>query len=179
MTITRRTLIKQLMLGAGAAALLPSCVFDKKEKAVDGTAFLLSKDQNQLLADIAETIIPKTSTPGAKELKVEEFINVMVTDCFDKETQDKFSKGLTAINDLSEKRFDKLFTEITQEQRNQLFSDIATKQQDISADLTEFFPLVKGLTIRGYMASEYIMTEVNPWPLVPGPSKGCVEVKAA
>ena len=103
----------------------------------------------------------------------------MVTDCFDKETQNKFTKGLTAVNDLSEKLFDKLFTEITQEQRNQLFSDIITKQQDISADLTEFVPLVKGLTIRGYMASEYIMTEVNPWPLIPGPSKGCVEVKAA
>ncbi|MBA4144708.1 MAG: hypothetical protein C0523_03000 [Cytophaga sp.] len=178
MTITRRTLIKQLMLGAGAAALLPSCVFEKKEAASDGS-FLLSEDQNKLIAEIAETIIPKTSTPGAKDLKVEEFIHVMATDCFDHETQDKFSKGLAAVDALSEKRFGDPFIKITPAQRNELFSDISTKKEGVPAEVIEFFPLIKGLTLRGYMASEYIMTEVKPWLLVPGPSKGCVEVKAA
>lgn len=178
MTITRRTLIKQLMLGAGAAALLPSCVFEKKEPASDGS-FLISEDQNNLIAEIAETIIPKTTTPGAKDLKVQEFITVMATDCFDKETQEKFSKGLMAVDALSEKRFNDSFIKITPEQHKELFSDIASKKEGLSAEVIEFFPLIKGLTIRGYMASEYIMTEVKPWLLVPGPSKGCIEIKAA
>jgi len=164
------------MLGAGAAALLPSCVFDKKEKTVEGAGFLLSEDQNKLLAEIAETIIPKTSTPGAKDLKVEEFIGVMVTDCFDKETQDKFSKGMTAVSDLSEKRFNKSFIQITPEQRTELFSDIASKKEGIPVEAIDFFPLIKGLTIRGYMTSEYILTEIKPWLLVPGPAKGCIAV---
>lgn len=180
MTITRRTLIKQLMLAAGTAALLPSCVFDKKETVVSDTApFTLSEDQEKLLAEIAETIIPKTNIPGAKELKVEEFINIMVTDCFDKENQEKFTKGLIAIEELSQKRFDKSFLEILPSQRNELFQDLSDKKEGIATEAIEFFLLVKNLTIRGYMTSEYILTEVNPWPLVPGPSKGCVEIKAA
>lgn len=178
MTVSRRTLIKQLMLGAGAAALLPSCVFDKKETANDGS-FLISEDQNKLIAEIAETIIPKTNTPGAKDLKVEEFINVMVTDCFDKETQDKFARGLIAIDALSNERFNDSFIKIIPAQRNELFTDMVDKKESVPSEVVEFFPLIKGLTIRGYMASEYIMTEVKPWLLVPGPSKGCVEVKAA
>jgi hypothetical protein len=178
MTITRRTLIKQLMLGAGAAALLPSCVFDKKETSALGV-FKITEDQDKLIAEMAETIIPKTSIPGAKELKVEEFINVIVTDCFDKETQDKFSKGLVATNELAEKKFGKSFMESTPEQRIALFQEISDKQEGIPAEAIEFFPLIKGLTIRSYMSSEYILTNVNPWPLVPGPAKGCVEITAA
>ena len=166
------------MLSAGAAALLPSCVFEKKEASTSGI-FTLTEDQDKLVAEMAETIIPKTNIPGAKELKVEEFINVMVTDCFDKETQDKFSKGLASVNDFAEKRFSKSFIESTPEQRIELFQDISDKKEGIPAEAIEFFPLIKGLTIHSYMTSQYILTEVNPWLLVPGPSKGCVEVKAA
>jgi hypothetical protein len=177
MTISRRLLIKQLMMAAGGAALLPGCNFEKKETTSTG-AFLLSEDQNKFLAEMAETIIPKTNIPGAKELKVEEFINVMVTDCFDQETQDKFMKGLAGVNDLSNKRFDKSFIEISPEQKAELFTDLSSKKEGLPAEAIEFFPMIKGLTIHGYMTSQYILTEVNPWQLVPGPAKGCVEVMA-
>jgi len=178
MTITRRTLIKQLMLGAGAAALLPSCVFENKKVTTLGI-FTITEDQDKLIAEMAETIIPKTTIPGAKELKVEEFINVVVTDCFDKETQDKFSKGLIATNELAAKKFGKSFIESTPEQRIELFQELSDKKEGIPSEAIEFFPLIKGLTIRSYMSSEYILTNVNPWPLVPGPAKGCVEVTTA
>jgi hypothetical protein len=176
MTISRRLLIKQLMLAAGGAALLPSCKFESKETTSD--AFLLSGNQNELLAEMAETIIPATTIPGAKALKVEEFINVIVTDCFDKESQDKFLKGLSAVEELSKKKFNNSFVAITADQRNELFNDLDSRKEGTPQEAIDFFPMVKGLTIHGYMSSQYILTEVNPWPLVPGPARGCVEVTA-
>ena len=165
------------MLVAGTAALLPSCVFDKKETAT--SVAQLTEDQVKLLTEIAETIIPATDLPGipgAKATNVQEFIMVMVEDCFDKETQGKFIKGLISVNDLSEKRFDKSFIASTPEQKNELFKDLSSKHESIPKEALDFFPMMRGLTIHGYMTSQYILTEVNPYQLVPGPSKGCVAV---
>ena len=58
----------------GGAAFLQGC------KSSDNKAigFSLSADQVAFLDEVAETIIPATSTPGAKAAKVGAFIQVMV-----------------------------------------------------------------------------------------------------
>src|SRR6185436_9073103 len=53
----------------------------------------LSEDVARTIAEVAEIIIPKTDTPGAKDVGVPAFIDLMLKDCYTKEDQDRFIKG--------------------------------------------------------------------------------------
>ena len=82
-----------LLLGGtvvGGSLFLQGC--KSETAAADGA--LLTEDQIKYLDEVAETILPKTNTPGAKEAAVGAFMAVMVKDCYTKEQQDVFVKGL-------------------------------------------------------------------------------------
>ncbi len=46
-----------------------------------------------LLDEVGETIIPATTTPGAKAAQVGEFMKVMVTDCYTERQQTSIYQG--------------------------------------------------------------------------------------
>ncbi len=54
-----------------------------------------------MLAELAETILPKTDTPGAKDLAAHLFALKMVDDCYTKTNQEKYMKGMKDLNLLS------------------------------------------------------------------------------
>jgi hypothetical protein len=136
---------------------------------------LFSVDQTNLLADIAETIIPGTDTPGAKALNVHQFIQKIVLDCSDKATQDMFAKGLSTVHELARQSYSKPFNQGDATQRMAVLT-----QMSQSADTVQkaFYNLSKNLTIRGYMSSEYVMTNLTHYEFIPGRYHGCVPVPA-
>jgi len=134
-----------------------------------------SHGQNDLLADIAETIIPVTNSPGAKALNVHQFIQKMVTDCFDKSVQETFAKGLESVDELAQKSFSKSFSEGDATQRMALLTQMSQSAEPTQKD---FYSMVKNLTIRGYMNSEYVMTNLIRFEFIPGRYHGCVPVSA-
>ncbi len=71
----RRSALRNLALVIGSAAILPRCTF--KSPVVHHIHFDVTMDQETLVADMAETIIPKTTTPGAKELNLDQFVWLM------------------------------------------------------------------------------------------------------
>lgn len=129
--------------------------------------------QNELLADIADTIIPATDTPGAKALNVHQLVQKIVADCMDKPAQDVFTKGLDATDELARKTFGKSFGEGDPAQRTALLTRMAQSAEPTQKD---FYKMVKNLTIRGYMNSEYVMTNLTNFQYAPGHYYGCVPV---
>jgi hypothetical protein len=59
---------------------------------------IFSKSQIKLMNEIADTILPTTSTPGAKAAKVGQFMAVMVSDCYEPADQKMFTDGLAALD---------------------------------------------------------------------------------
>ena len=51
-----------------------------------------------LIDELAETIIPRTHTPGAKDAQVGDFIIRMITDCTSKKEQNTFLYGLHDVD---------------------------------------------------------------------------------
>src|SRR5690606_40155158 len=82
-------------------------------------AALFEQESTDLLGDLAEAILPETSTPGAKAAGVGEFIPVMIRDCYDENDQKAFLKGLDGVNDRAKKEFDKSFAELSEEEKLQ------------------------------------------------------------
>src|SRR2546428_1784667 len=59
-----------------------------------GTLRALDAHQNETVATIAELIIPKTDTPGAREAGVPAFIDVMLADWADDDHRQQFTAGI-------------------------------------------------------------------------------------
>lgn len=171
----RRTALKNLLIIAGGTALLPSCVQQDKKVSIPLDNLTLSAEQEELLAQITETIIPATDTPGAKALGVHQFVLTMVDDCSEKEQQNKFMKGLDDVNELSKKEYHNSFLKCTPQQQLDLLARIDKKEFD--GEVNDFYKTTKGLTIRGYTKSKYVMTNLLVYELVPGRFHGSFPVK--
>ncbi|HVV54153.1 MAG TPA: gluconate 2-dehydrogenase subunit 3 family protein [Mucilaginibacter sp.] len=162
----RRTALKNLALVISSAALLPRCTEHKP--VAHFSNFDVSLDQQDLITDMAETIIPKTSTPGAKDLNLYDFVMLMLNDCSKKDDQKAFFKGLDEFNSLTQKTYGKAFADCTQKQKVDLLKSFEKKDNGYSKDLNAFFNTVKGLTVFGYTESKYFMTKEIVYELVPG-----------
>jgi hypothetical protein len=168
----RRVALKSMALAVGALANLPAWASGWNKETMVQTRFL-SADQSKSLAAIVETIIPKTDTPGAGELGVGDFVQKMVKDCYDSKTQTAFTSGISNLDGQSVQKSGKSFADAGKEQRMQLLQALE-KSQDSSEK--SFFSLLKNLTIQGYMTSEYVMTNITHYEMVPARYHGCVPV---
>ena len=171
-----------LLLGGtvvGSTIFLEGCKpADKKAKA--GVDF--DNDDIAFLDEVAETILPTTSTPGAKAAKVGTFMTVMVKDCYEEKDQKIFREGMEKLNDASKKKFDKAFLEATPAQRHDLLVEIDKEQKDYSKDKkredpAHYFRMMKELTLLGYFTSEIGATQALRYIETPGRYDGCVPYK--
>lgn len=106
-----------------------------KEVAEVGSETLpnfFTKDEIAYLDEIAETILPKTTTPGAKDAKVGEFMNVMVRDCYTPENQQIFKEGLNKIEKLSKEKYNNGFMELQPDQRKELLIALDKEAKEYS-----------------------------------------------
>ena len=143
---------------------------------------LFNTDQLALLDEIAETILPRTSTPGAKDAKVGAFITMMVEDCYGPEDQRVFMKGLSELDDACKKKYSKPFMECDAIQRTEFLTHLDNEQKQYQKDKKEdapnhYFTMMKQLTLLGYFTSEAGATKALRYVAIPGKYNGCVPYK--
>lgn len=163
----------------GANVFLEGCKPADK-KAMNGLDF--SEKDIAYLDEIADTIIPETSTPGAKAAKVGAFMTVMVKDCYDDADQKIFLDGMQKINEAAKKKFDKNFVDGSPEQRHDLLVEIENEQKEYNKnkkkeDPSHYFRMMKELTLLGYFTSEIGATQALRYVESPGRYDGCVPYK--
>ncbi|WP_288882536.1 gluconate 2-dehydrogenase subunit 3 family protein [Pedobacter panaciterrae] len=96
---------------------------------------LFDDNQLKLITEVADIIIPTTSSPGAKAAGVGPFIALMVKDCYPEDAQKAFVKGLDALEEQSKDQFKKSFLEISPAERTQLLSKL--REETIAATKAE------------------------------------------
>src|SRR3989337_3186394 len=103
----RREAIKRTAWIMGGAVSAPAIMGILKgctaKPTIDWKPVFLSSDQGILVTQVAEIIIPKTDTPGAKDVGVPGFIDSLIKDCYAKADQDEFLNDLTAFDDEAKK----------------------------------------------------------------------------
>jgi hypothetical protein len=137
MTINRRTAIRQLAFLSASAALLPSCLGDHSKPDLVLNNFTVKDAGQRTLDALTATLIPTTDTPGARETGASLFILKMLDDCSSKTDQDKFFKGMKALDDASRKRTGAPFVAATGAQREAILTAIGEKK--IPGDELNFF----------------------------------------
>lgn len=141
--------------------------------ATKEVASLFEVESMQLLGDLAEAILPETSTPGAKEAGVGEFIPVMIRDCYDEKDQQAFLKGLADVDDRAKKEFGNTFQKLTAEEQLQFVNTYDQEAKEYQKDKGEddpnnFFTMLKQLTLTGFFTSEVGMKQALNYVKIPG-----------
>jgi len=184
----------------GGEFLLTGCKSEPKSAPVAFT-----EENIAFLDEVAETILPHTTTAGPKAAGVGRFMTVMVNDAYTKEDQEIFHKGLTTLDDECNKMHKASFMKATPEQRKQLLiavdketnayvkkqAESETEQKEKNKQGQErntndfkrqvmpnhYFQQLKQLAIFGYFTSEKGRTEGLRYTPVPGKLQGVIDYK--
>lgn len=177
--MNRRLSIKNLALFSGGVLLLPSCLKKEEQKEVSlaRNALAVTREQQTLLAEVVEAIIPATDTAGAKALSLHCFVLIMVSDCYENEEQGRFIDGMLQFNKMAKGEFGGDFVACNQQQRNQLLTALEAKQA--LPDVLTFYSITKREAITGFLNSKLVMTELRKYELVPARYDGYFPVKSA
>ncbi|PRD56322.1 gluconate 2-dehydrogenase subunit 3 family protein [Sphingobacterium gobiense] len=177
----------------GANLFLEGCT----RSASKDVAVLFEKDKMNFLGDLAEAILPRTSTPGAKEAGVGEFIPVMIRDCYDPQDQKAFLEGLDEVDAKANTEFGKKFRELSKDEQLQFVNMLdkeakefqkerGQKQRELTEEAEKtgkgpeeieqlpnhFFHMLKQLTLTGFFTSEVGMTKALRYVKIPGKYDG-------
>ncbi|WP_310589456.1 gluconate 2-dehydrogenase subunit 3 family protein [Dyadobacter linearis] len=165
--MNRREAIQRVALLIGGTFSAPTLLamenWDNTKNA-SGRAINLSDQQKLIIAEVAEMIIPKTSTPGAKDAGVPEFIVMMLRDCYKTPEQTIFSEG---IQDLEKKGFLESDAAKRVELLTQIESD-AARQIAAASKVLPYWRLMKELTMLGYFTSEQGIRSSFDYTPIPG-----------
>ena len=161
-------------MASAAAWILPSCISDPKKVSIALNRLRISGDEEELLGNIADVVIPATDTPGARATGAHLFALVMVDDCMAKDDQEKYLKGMRSFDEAVKRATGKSFSGAAAEERLDILTAFEEKLETVGEETKTFYEKTRGYIIQGYTSSQYFLTKVKPYQLVPGPDyKGC------
>jgi hypothetical protein len=175
--VTRREALRRVSLALGGVTLIgESAWLAGAAEAAPGPAQpLFSASELALLDEIADTILPTTSTPGAKAAGVGPFIAVMVRDVYDTGQQKIFRAGLATLQRECRKQNGADFMACTPQQRQTFLEKLDREQFDErTAQRVHYFSMLKELTLLGYFTSEIGYTQAMRYVETPGRFDPCV-----
>lgn len=182
----RRELLKMIAAATGAAMVgLPALVYGQAPAAAGKSTF--STADIAKLDEIAETILPRTKTAGAKDAGVGAFMARFVADCYTPKEQATFRGGLAEID----KRAGGPFVSLAPQARTDLLRaiDAEAKQHakahamarvtdtgsaEVPGAMPHYFTMLKQLAIFSFFTSKVGATEVLQYVAVPGRYDGDV-----
>ena len=163
------------MMASGALVALPAWANQWNTASLTLTpAEVFTMLEQNLLASVADTIIPAGNSIGALSVGVDQFLIKLLDQCYEKEIQENVKHQLDHLNQTAMSAFAKGFSECDQVQRQKLLMELASSEDKSK---TEFFNLMKSETIRGFSTSREVMVTYLKYKQVPGHFFGCVDVK--
>ncbi|ROU06252.1 gluconate 2-dehydrogenase subunit 3 family protein [Lysobacter enzymogenes] len=172
----RRELLKMIAAATGAAMIgVPAFVYGQAPVPSGNSAF--SADEVAKLDEIADTILPRTKTPGAKDAGTGAFMATFVTDCYTPEYQAIFHAGLAEIDRRAGGRFVSLSPQARTELLRALDGEagrrinsmaVATGGANPKAVKPHYFTMIKQLALFGFFTSKVGATQALRYIAVPG-----------
>ena len=194
--------VLRLLGSAVALSALPSealAVIQQASAQVAGSTGglkTLDPHQNATVTTIAELIIPATDTPGAKGAKVNEFIDLLLTEWYEPAETKQFLAGLADVDAQSKKTFSADFVDCTPAQQTELLKQLDAEAMDFAAEQkravakssasplqqtaptpSNFFYTMKKLTLTGYYTSEIGFSQELGKSIIPPSHAGCAPLQ--
>ena len=191
-TLDRRELLKRVAYLMGGAISTPAMLgvlqgCSAKDPGPGWKPTFLSDAQAALVSDVVDIMIPRTDTPGAKDVGVPAFIDIMLRDTYPKKDQERYLTGLEAFAAHAKNVHGKPFVELDSAQQEALVRAAHTAALlEMRADTSPgrrnrrpFILMTKELAMLGFFTSEVGATQVLQYVAVPGRYRSCIPVSEA
>ena len=193
--MTRREALRMLACGA-ALHLAPARTLAAMREAraalgIKPTNALRTLDAHQhaTVRAMAELILPRTETPGATDVGVAEFIDLMLTEWYDDADRTRFAKGLADVDARTQELFGKNFADSSPVQQGEILTVLGEELMsalqrrhdrgigdDVSVEREEFYPMFRRLALTGYYTSERGASDELHFEIIPSSHDECVQI---
>jgi Gluconate 2-dehydrogenase subunit 3 len=169
----RRAAIQTLLRGGLALGLMPgfaetawSAIADDGERHA---ARALSSDQTQMITLIADTILPRSDTPGAIDVGVPRWIDLVLAEYFSDAHRAAFLADLSAVEQSAVSMSGVSLTGLKHHDLVKVINslDAATGSQELTPAQRGYVRL-KELVIYGYFTSKPVQQDLLKVVIVPG-----------
>lgn len=183
----RREVLRLLATGAAIQfAPRPLLISIAQARTLLGSAptlRTLNAHQEAIVRTMTELILPRTDTPGAADVGATEFIDLMLTEWYEEPQRTLFMNGLADVDLRSRSLFGKEFTECSAAQQADILTALGEHMVEAgarplpvesnSSSETNFYAMLRRLTLTAYYTSEKGATEELHFEIIPGTYEGC------
>lgn len=187
--MNRKDALKNTALLAGAVlagpsliSMLQSCT---KTDRLTWQPVFLNDDQALFISAFVDTILPATDTPGALDVKVDIFIDLLFAKGYDNEAQQQIRNDIDQLNDEAKNAYEAPFAELNSQDRKKFLLDHEKDSGKFRKSVwgtavgeekqpPGFYKSLKSLTLWAYFSSEKVGKEILVYDPVPGVYRGCI-----
>ena len=178
---------RQVLSVIGTAALAPLLVpLSARERWAAGTGLhdraarqtgggALSPAQMALVTALADTVIPRTDTPGAVDVAAPAFVDLLLAEWYpDRERQDILA-GIDAWDARCREMQGKTFAELDAQGRAAFLTAVDAETGPAGSPAAAY-AAIKSAIVFGYVTSKPVAEAHRAMPIIPGRFDGCVPV---
>ena len=146
-------------------------------RIAEGTrgARVLNAAQMADVRALAETIIPRTDTPGAADVGAPEFVDLLLAEWYPDNERQQLLAGLDALSERFRGGHGNVFAQLSTDARTTALGSIDGTQGDPGSAEWAYGRIKDGLVF-AFLTSEPISPIVNTMPVMPGRFDGCIPV---
>ena len=133
----------------------------------------LSAAERELITALADTILPRTTTPSASDVQVPAFIERLLTDWHTKVERTELLSGLNGFDARCAAARGGRFASLAPEAQAAAVADVDGKP-GVKGSPEGAYASLKGMVVFAYFTSERVMKEVLKTPVIPGRFDGCI-----
>jgi hypothetical protein len=190
--MTRRDAVR-LLATAAAFPLVPGGMLATLRQARAAVApqavpRTLNAAQQAMVRTMAEMILPRTDTPGATDVGVCEFVDLILTEWYDETERSRFLDGLANVNARSQSLFGNEFVGCPPMQQAEILIELGEKMiAEVEAGHSprprrgnwssksneSFYSMLRRLTLTAYYTSEAGATQELHFQIIPDRHEGC------
>ena len=169
---TSSWILKSALFGPGLVTAIQGCT-DRIHKAEDLLVF--DDELMQLVKKIADSILPRTESPSASEVKVPQVMDLLLHDVYEDEDKDHFIDGLAKFDRTCKAKMGKSFIALNQEESQTYLTKIDRVEMEKSYDdEISFYHAFKALCISIYFLTEEGIKQNLSYNPIPGGFEGDV-----
>jgi hypothetical protein len=135
----------------------------------------LSAVQMAEVRALAETIIPRTDTPGAADVGAPEFVDLLLAEWYPDNERQQLLGGLDSLSERLRAAHGNVLAQLSPDVRTTAVGSVDGTQGDPGSAEWAYARIKDGLVF-AFLTSEPISRIVNTMPIMPGRFDGCIPV---
>lgn len=188
--MNRRSALKKTGLLAGAAVAMPSMLSllqaCKDEPRLTWQPEFLTENEARTISSLVDTILPRTDTPGALDVKADLFIDKVIAKSYTEEDQQQMRAEIAAFNEDCKNDHGAIFPDLSEEKKTEVLKAAEKSNGKFNPGVwgktigdqgpIGFYRSMKSMAIWAYLTSEEIGENVLSYDPIPGNYEPCKPV---